>query len=1508
MRLCCSQGDKDDGDQRPPAPRPVPIPDTCAGKPQTTNTTAPIPPSESASITEQKPIGSPDLWKEAYESLGEDRKDLVSLGSTGSSTDAINGVIEQTEERYREWKKGGLTIRRSDGNNINVRSSAERILNAAMQARDLIATVAALDPTGKASAAWTVVSLGLTMVHNDIERRDAVFAASEYLAENLAYYSLVDAHYRDQKVEGGQNFDRALVRVYTAILDYTAEVKKVQKEKRAVRMAKSIRALADQPLTQLKAMIEEQSLAAEKWADFTNNMRSRELAQKTLAQVDESVGMIKKLYSKALNDEERKIMDWVSVISYSNAQIDTQKHRTPDTGNWLLKSKEYRDWKSSPGSILWLRGVVGCGKSVLCSTAIQDIENLCEEEESKSLGYWYFQFNNDKTQSVDNMVRSLIQQLSRSPLDESVTKAWEKHSRKNSQPNRESLLAMLDSIITSMPSDVFVVFDALDECPQTSSQWERQQLLSILVDLAKKHKDNLHILATSRPEQDIAATMGRFPLIDLEERLAKDVETFVHARLAERLSDLTQATKALVIDALLNNRERRFRWTDLQLKRLEGCPTDKRIREALRTIPKDLADTYKSILDGIDDEDRSMVREMLMLLAFPAGALDLKTVASFAGLRSPNYVLKICTTSLLSVLDDQTVKLAHFSVKEYLVISKDADKCDECRFSQIAAQEHLARKTVDCLLAQTEKLGKEDAMSNAFLVYAAIHWPGHIAALGDISLWPDDLPDKVDRLFTEPMVYFNWIRIFEHDAIPQENPWGKLPEECLPPIYRASELSLLRTVDLLINDGADPLQCFRRRACPMELAVKRGRLAVVDLMLKKKLRIPGELIKVILSMINLGGDNRASEASQSELATVMNTIRELGILRDTSGESGDVIPERYIWCAFQNFDVGPLLVNQLLDWRDTGLASFSLPDDIVRTTMIGTMFGNEMLDLLFERCNDEIHIPPTLFSNRHVLRLVQPSAVVALARRRPAELPISDALLNHLGRKLNAQDLQFMLQTYPDIRVTEAVLVAGAENQQGLSVFQLLWDRRVPGTSVTEDMLISAATREEGKVLEFLIAELGPGTRLSDKVVEQVIHNRKGMALVRMIWGSGMATFDVSERVIEAAVSRYEAPLEMLQLLINNSMSEIPVTEAIVCGAAQNRCHASSLITYLSHLQEEPIPITEEALVLSMNSDHNTLAMLMDNYPELPISDRVFLEACSERDALALLLDKHGDRAPVQQIIEKFTTYHPPSDWVLEMLLDRQLVTVDEKLLEAVAGRYGTLSAVLTRAPDTPISHHAWVQAAMDPRSIRLLLDKYGSVTPITEDIIIGAMKSDDFRETVEAIIHRTGLAPITKNVLRKAMRERPLMVPWLLQQRPNLNIAVDDLLKDVWLDMELPAEHKFLAFFALPELQVAEEPEITRSMLEKCPYDAERKENFGLDGVVEEIAGSTHCRLPESELEQLGEIVVERCGHAAVETFLGSTYTSNLTITDTILQAAERNVIADRHVLMSVLSKRRAD
>ncbi|KAJ5721898.1 uncharacterized protein N7483_009832 [Penicillium malachiteum] len=449
--LCCGKGDRNDEEDHPP--RPARVPDK-------------VPPVKAANssvkttVAEEKPE-NPDLWKEAF-----DRSD----------SRKIHRVAE-----------GGLKGKRKNGDDINIRDGAEKILNAALQARDLIAKIVAFDPTGKASAAWADVSLGLTMVSTNIERRDAMFASSEYLAENLAYYALVDTHYRNRKVDGGQNFDRALVQVYTAILDYTAEATKVQQKNTFGRIVRSVKGIDEQHLTQLKATIESQHLDANKWVDFVNTLRDRARAQKILDDVDEILALSKKVYSKILNDEE-------------------------NTGTWLLDSQEYKDWKAFPGSVLWLHGVVGCGKSVLCSTVIKDIEELCKKDSSKSLGYWYFEGTQHDSQS---------------------------------------------DVVSDIQSDFFVVLDALDEYPMNGK--ERPHLFSLLIDLSEAHKKNIHILATGRPEQDIKRAMEHFPSINLEEKLAKDVETFVHAALEEEeLRDTGKDIKFDIVDALLNNGERRF--------------------------------------------------------------------------------------------------------------------------------------------------------------------------------------------------------------------------------------------------------------------------------------------------------------------------------------------------------------------------------------------------------------------------------------------------------------------------------------------------------------------------------------------------------------------------------------------------------------------------------------------------------------------------------------------------------------------------------------------------------------------------------------------------------------------------------------------------------------------------------------------------------------------------------------------------------------------------------------
>lgn len=74
-------------------------------------------------------------------------------------------MVNATTAKYELWKKGGLKVRRKDGNDINLRDYSERILNAALQASDVITKAVSFDPTGKASTAWMVISFGMSVLY-----------------------------------------------------------------------------------------------------------------------------------------------------------------------------------------------------------------------------------------------------------------------------------------------------------------------------------------------------------------------------------------------------------------------------------------------------------------------------------------------------------------------------------------------------------------------------------------------------------------------------------------------------------------------------------------------------------------------------------------------------------------------------------------------------------------------------------------------------------------------------------------------------------------------------------------------------------------------------------------------------------------------------------------------------------------------------------------------------------------------------------------------------------------------------------------------------------------------------------------------------------------------------------------------------------------------------------------------------------------------------------------------
>lgn len=186
------------------------------------------------------------------------------------------------------------------------------------------------------------------------------------------------------------------------------------------------------------------------------------------------------------------------------------------------------------------------------STIIEDLRN-----NSKSrLAYWYFQFNDEATQNVCNMIRSFIRQLSSSPLPDAIRLLWNEHKRRSSDPEMRELAVVLDEIIGGL-GEVFIVIDALDECSQTADRPERKKLLGYLHDLLGKHCNNLHLLVTSRPEHDIESELSSYPAINIETSTDDDITRYVkNAVWSGELKDWSDSIKQMVEKRLLSTEEK----------------------------------------------------------------------------------------------------------------------------------------------------------------------------------------------------------------------------------------------------------------------------------------------------------------------------------------------------------------------------------------------------------------------------------------------------------------------------------------------------------------------------------------------------------------------------------------------------------------------------------------------------------------------------------------------------------------------------------------------------------------------------------------------------------------------------------------------------------------------------------------------------------------------------------------------------------------------------------------
>ena len=435
---------------------------------------------------------------------------------------------------------------------------------------------------------------------------------------------------------------------------------------------------------------------------------------------------------------------------------------------------------------------------------------------------------------------------------------------------------------------VYLIIDALDECPDTSGlPSPREQVIDLLKALVELSSQNLHLCVTSRPEIDIRRALE--PLTSLRVSLheqsgqKRDIIDYITSVVQSdiKMRRWRDEDKDLVIESLSERADgmygqchsscdmfiiftgpSRFRWAFCQLETLRHCLAP-RVRHILKELPKTLDETYERILKDIHEANRDHAHRLLQCLTVAARPLRVAELAEVLavdfGTASRGETSKLNTdwrwkdqkeavlstcSSLISIVGrkgSQTVQFSHFSVKEFLTSSRiSGSSADVSRFHILLEPAHtvLAEACLAVLLRLSE-LVDEDNVKDQFPLarYAAEHWVNHV----QFENVPSHIREGMESLFDADKPYFSaWLEVHDIDTQPTDESvlyWfantHKDPNTATPLYYAALCGFHDLTEQLVIKHPQQVNTTGGHFASPLGAALRGGHLKIAQVLYER---------------------------------------------------------------------------------------------------------------------------------------------------------------------------------------------------------------------------------------------------------------------------------------------------------------------------------------------------------------------------------------------------------------------------------------------------------------------------------------------------------------------------------------------------------------------------------------------------------------------------------------------------------------------------------------------------
>lgn len=570
----------------------------------------------------------------------------------------------------------------------------------------------------------------------------------------------------------------------------------------------------------------------------------------------------------ALNSSKRvdDMTRWLAAPDVSTNLNKALEARHEGSGRKLIEGEAYKTWSQQTASFLWLHGIPGSGKTILASTVIQDLE--AKQNSSQTLLYHFFDFTDAQKQTFENAIRSLLMQLylkMRRGIKNELDRLWESCKDGSEKPRMQSLKTTFVTML-KQAVEVWIVLDALDECPL------RNDLLHWLQDL-RRDQMNVHILVTSRPEQDIKSTIERICcdqeiMAIRDDLIGNDIRNYVHARIKEheglrrwqKRPAIQEEIEANLIDKangmlvllqstiLIQTDLCRFRWVTCQLDALEKCYDPRALRHTLASLPRTLDQTYARILAEIPPEHICYTRRILQFLTYSEQPLRLDEAVDAVAVdvdsrrfdpqdRMPIQaeITRYCSSLVILVRIKprfgrafEQLQLAHFSVKSYLI--SDRLEKETARYLREGTARSLIAEVCLVYLVEVEKLKstiyctdtENHKINFPFSEYSADNWASH-AVIGERN---------------SPAVLSLAVQIFlSHWTVKyclqlQSRPWETPFRDPASGLYYAALLGLPRCVAGLLERGVKINGSGGRYGQPLHVALAHRHGHIVRLLIE----------------------------------------------------------------------------------------------------------------------------------------------------------------------------------------------------------------------------------------------------------------------------------------------------------------------------------------------------------------------------------------------------------------------------------------------------------------------------------------------------------------------------------------------------------------------------------------------------------------------------------------------------------------------------------------------------